>query len=268
MSDFESRYARLLTEWSLAVKPGQVVLIDSSYLAEPLIRQLVPAILRAGGHPDLSISIDGYERAKYEHASDEQLRFISPREKKAIETYDAIIYIRAPFNLRELESIPTSKKSLAVTARGPLKKVFMRRTADGSLTRTLCEYPTSARAQSAGMGLEEYRNFVAHACFLDEPDPVSCWQELHERQQEIVDMLNSCDIINYRGNDIDVTFSTKGRTWINSDGRTNMPSGEVFTSPVENTVNGKIRFSYPGIYMGQEISDITLEIRDGEVVTM
>ncbi|MEM1120221.1 MAG: aminopeptidase, partial [Bacteroidota bacterium] len=99
--------------------------------------------------------------------------------------------------------------------------------------------------------------------FLD--NPKQAWLDRRQTQQKIVDLLNQKDKVQYKGEGIDITFSTKGRTWINSDGQTNMPSGEVYTSPVEDSVNGVVHFSYPAVYMGHEVEGVTLWVKDGYV---
>lgn len=116
------------------------------------------------------------------------------------------------------------------------------------------------------MSQAEYADFVYNCCFLYEENPIACWEKLEKDQQKLVDLLNNKTQIQYKGSGIDVRFSTEGKKWINSSGKNNMPSGEVFTAPLENSVNGVVRFSYPGIFMGQEIEDIRLEIKDGQVV--
>jgi aminopeptidase len=127
----------------------------------------------------------------------------------------------------------------------------------------LCQYPTLASAKAADMTLEEYADFVFKACRLDEADPVAAWLDVRKNQQGIVDKLNTCDIIRYRNERTDIRFSVKGRTWINSDGRANMPSGEVFTGPVEDSVNGIVHFDYPSVYSGFDVQGITLTVKDG-----
>ena len=115
------------------------------------------------------------------------------------------------------------------------------------------------------MALEQYEAFVYGACHLYADSPIDEWLAVRQSQQQIVDLLNSRDHIRYRGEGIDIEFSTAGRTWINSDGQTNMPSGEVYTSPVEESVNGVIHFSYPAVYMGHEVEGVTLWVKDGMV---
>jgi len=115
------------------------------------------------------------------------------------------------------------------------------------------------------MSLKEYEDFVYSACRLDEDDPVAAWLEVRKEQQRFVDHLNKSSEIHYQSEDVDILFSCKGRTWINSDGKANMPSGEVFTGPVEDSVNGRINFTYPAIIMGNEVENVELEVKEGRV---
>ena len=127
-------------------------------------------------------------------------------------------------------------------------------------------WPTQALAQQAGMSLDEYAAFVAGALFLDQPDPVAAWQALSARQATLVERLSTARDIRIEAEGTDLTLSVEGRTWINSDGRRNMPSGEVFTGPHERSANGTIRFAIPSSPRGVEVADIELRFRDGEVV--
>jgi len=266
MKNIYKKYAKLLVNYSLELKKGDKVLIRSSYLAEDLLKEIYREALAAGAHPELRISLNGTEKIFYESASEDQLKYIPPTTKYVVENYEASIYVLAPFNLKELQNVDPLKKKSANMARADLVKTYMNRSATGSFRWSLCVFPTDASAQECGMSRSEYEEFVYSACFLYEDDPIDAWQKLGKKQQQIVDYLNDKDQIRYVGKDIDISFSASGRKWINSAGTKNMPSGEVFTSPVEDSVNGKIRFSYPGFYMGQEIEDIYLEVKNGEVV--
>lgn len=260
-------YARVLVEYSLDVQKGDKILIKSSYHARELVKFVYRDILKAGGHPEISISLPGIEKSFYDFASDEQLEYIPPSAKLYIEKYDGLLNIEAPYNLKALQSVDPQKKQKVSIAKTALNKTFMERAAAGNLKWTLCVFPTESAAQEAGMSKDEYSEFVFGACFLFEDDPIASWRSLRDTQQRVVDLLNTKSEIHYKSSDIDVKFSTKGRLWLNSAGTNNMPSGEVFSSPIEDSVNGKVRFSYPGIFMGQEIEDITLEIKDGLVVS-
>lgn len=265
-ADIIKKYAKLLVNYSLGIKKGDKLLIQSSYLAQELLKEVYAEALIAGAYPEFRISIEGTKKIFYDNASDNQLEYISPLTKYVYENFDSLLNVIASFNVKELQNTPPEKKQKCSAARAELSKTFMQRSAENKLRWTLCVFPTNAEAQESGMSLEEYRNFVFNCCFLYEDDPVQCWKKLDADQQKIVDYLNAAKEIQYKGKNLDVRFRTDGKKWLNSSGHHNMPSGEIFTAPVEDSVNGKVRFSYPGIYLGQEIEDITLEIKNGVVV--
>ncbi|MCS6819256.1 MAG: aminopeptidase, partial [Chitinophagales bacterium] len=152
-------------------------------------------------------------------------------------------------------------------AQQKLNQIYFERIGNGSLRRCLCQYPTPAAAADAGMNIEEYENFVFNACFLYEQNPAEKWLEIRRIQQRYVEYLDKVEQMQFIGPNIDISFSVKGRKWINSDGRANMPSGEVFSAPIENSVNGKVYFSYPTIFMGKEVEGIELEVKDGKIIS-
>jgi len=260
------KYADLMVNYCLALKKGDKFLIRGTYLAEDLLNEVYVAALKAGAHPEFQIGLNGSSRLFYEHASDAQLGYVSPLNQYVTENYDALLLVNAPFNMKELQTIDPAKKQAVSMAGTELTKTFFRRAAQDELRWSLCVYPADAAAQECDFSLAEYRDFVYSACFLYEDDPIAKWKQSHEVQQKTADFLNTTSSIRFVGNDIDVSFSTEGRKWINCSGQNNMPDGEIFTGPVEDSVNGKVRFSYPGFYMGQQIEDICLEIKAGEVV--
>lgn len=266
MNSMNQKYADVLVNYCLNLTKGDRVLIKGGHIAEPLLLEVYKEALKAGAHPQFEIFLNGAAKIFYDYAGEDQLKDISPTRKYIMENYDALINILSPFNLKELQNVDPKKKKIVNLAGAEISKTYMKRASDGSLKWNVCQFPCDPAAQESGMSIFEYQDFVYNACFLYESDPVSKWNEVHDSQQKMVDLLDKKKKIRYKGNDIDVEFSTEGRIWINSDGHHNMPSGEVFTSPVEDSVNGKIRFSYPAIFMGQEIEDITLEIKDGEII--
>lgn len=261
-----AKYADLLINYSLELRKGERLLISSSHLAEPLIGEVYKAALLAGGHPVLLIDLPEVEKTMLDYGNDSQIAYANPFFKTGMDEFETYLNIRAPFNLRELQNVDGDKQKMRTQANKPAMQSYFKRTGSGEMRRSLCQFPTVAAAQEAGMSLSEYSNFVFGACYLLEENPIGKWLEVRKFQQRIVDVLNGKSDIHYRGPDIDIRFSTKGRTWINSDGKANMPSGEVFTAPVENSVNGHIRFSFPGVFMGNEVEDIRLEVKDGVVI--
>lgn len=260
------KYARLLVEYCLSLKTGDRLFLQSTTLAEPLVREVYRAALQVGAVVEVDLAFCGKGRILLEEAQPSQLRHISPLYQKAMEEYEAYLYIRAPFNLREEQNVDAQQRKIRQEAHKAVQKTYFERTATLDLRRSLCQYPTQANAQEAGMSLEAYEAFVFGACHLYDEDPVQSWIEVGKSQQRIVDLLNSRREIHYKGDGIDLRFRTDDtRRWINSDGRTNMPSGEVYTSPLEDSANGVIRFSYPAIYMGHEVEGVTLYLKDGYV---
>ncbi len=263
-SEYLEKYAHLLVNYCVSLRPGERLFVSSTTLAEPLITEIYREALRAGGHCEFSLSTRGQAEALREHGREAQFAYVPTLYSKAINEFEAYINVMAPFDLRQPDAAPELKAARRA-AMQPLHTTYFARTADRRLKRSMCIYPTPALAAEAGMAEEEYARFVFHACKLDQQEPRAAWLGVRERQQAVVDHLNACSTFRYVNDRSDISFTTKGRTWINSDGQTNMPSGEVYTSPEEHSVNGHIHFDYPAIRNGEEVRGVTLEVRDGEI---
>ncbi len=261
-----SKYADLLVNYCLDVREGEKILVQSTLLAEPLVREVYRSALEAGAAAvEIDLAFREKELIFLKNASKTALETPAVAYEKAMREFDGFLFIRAPFNLRETASAPAEASKTRSAAMSELSKIYFERTATRSLKRNLCQFPTDAAAQEAGMSLSEYENFVFSACKLFENDPKKAWLAVRADQQRIVDRLNSSEKIAYRGPNVDLEFSCAGRTWINSDGQTNMPSGEVYTSPVEDSVNGRVHFTLPCLYQGHEVEDVTLWVKNGLV---
>jgi aminopeptidase len=261
-----SRYAHLLVHYCMEVKKGDKVLINSTLLAEPLVREVFREAYAAGAAlVEYDLAFRERELLYLRNASSEALQTPPTLMRLGMETFDCYLHIRAPYNLRENAELPQEASTLRSLTLAPINKAYFERTADRRLKRNLCQYPTDASAQEAGMSLSDYEQFVFGACKLFHDDPAAAWLDVRQSQQRIADHLNRCQSVRYLGDGTDITFSTKGRKWINSDGQTNMPSGEVYTSPVEDAVNGRVHFSYPCIYQGNEVEGVTLWVKDGYI---
>ena len=265
MTTLLAKYAHLLVHYCVEIKEGDRLYVSSTTLAEPLVREIYREALRAGAVVEVDLAFRGKGSILMAEGQGEQLRHIPTLYQRAMNEFDAYLNIMAPFNLREGHSVDAKKSKIRKQALRPISQKYFERTATRELKRNLCQYPTLANAQEAGMSYDEYERFVFGACQLYEEDPAAAWRAVRTSQQRIVDLLNSREKIRYVGEGIDISFSTKGRTWINSDGQTNMPSGEVYTSPVEDSVNGTVHFTYPVIYAGHAVEGITLWVKDGYV---
>jgi aminopeptidase len=253
-------FAALLCDYCLAVQAGEQVVVRSSSLAAPLLLALQRALLEREAWPLLRVSLPGQEEAFWSAARPPHLDSFAPLDLAEAEGADASLRIAAPENTRELASVPPALLSRAARARAPVREAALRRRWCVSL------WPTPAGAQQAGMSTTEFAAFVSHALFLDRPDPVAAWSDLSSVQAQLISKLAAASELRIEGEGTDLALSVAGRTWINSDGRRNMPSGEVFTGPVETSASGVIRFDIPSSPRGLEVSGIALEFREGVVV--
>ena len=260
------KLAEILVDYSVGVKKGDKVVINGSTIAGLLLKEIYGRVLQAGGYPYLVPSLPGAEEIFFKYASDEQIKHIPKPTELVYETYDVRIVILAEANTKSLSNVDPKKIVLNRQARSELMKTFMRRSASGELRWVVAPYPTNALAQDAEMGLSEYEDFVYRTCIPDLNDAVGYWRRFSERQQKVVDWLKGRKEIHIKAPDTDLRLSVAGRTFINCDGHHNMPDGEVFTGPVEDSAEGYVHFSYPTIYDGKEVTGVHLWFEKGKVV--
>jgi len=258
--------AKVVVDYCTKMEENDKVLIQTTTLAVPLVEAIYKESLKKGAHPEMSLYTDNMFALFYTYAKDHQLTYTSPFMKYYVENLDIIISILADYNLKHLTNVKPEKIATRSKAQEVINATIMKRAHEGTIEWTLTVYPTHALAQEAGMSLLEYEEFVYHACFVDTADPIAEWKKLSETQEKIVQHLNGKSTLHIVGEDTDLTMDITGRKWMNSDGHRNFPSGEVYTGPVEDSAEGTIRFTYPGIYMGKEVEDITLTFEKGKVV--
>ena len=260
------KLADLMVNYSVAVKPGDKVVIQGETSGEPLIKAVYAKVLQAGGHPFVLASLPGMEELVYKYGNDEQLKHLPEPYKQVMSTYDCRIYILSAANTKSLSNVDPAKTVVRAQSRTELLNILMRRSAAGELRWVLGPYPTNASAQDAEMSLTDYEDFVYSACLPDLNDPIGYWQRFSARQQKIVNWLQGKKTIHVTGKETDLRMSVAGRKFENCDGKMNIPDGEVFTGPVEESMEGHVYFSYPAIYGGREVTGVRLWFRQGEVV--
>ena len=258
--------AKILVDYSVEVKPNQLVRITGAPEGAPLILAVYQKALERGANPFLQIELEEAEELFYAYASDAQLDYVPPFRKDMIEQIDAAIGIWSDVNTKRLTNADPAKQSRRAVATRPLFDRFLERAAKKELRWTGTLYPTQAFAQDAEMSLREFEDFVYKACLVHEPDPIEAWRKISKEQQRIVDWLNKARQIHVVGLDTDLKLEVTGRTWINCDGHENFPDGEIFTGPIEESVSGNIRYSYPACVYGREVEDVRLTFRDGKVI--
>jgi len=258
------KLAKLSVDYSVEVKPKDKVLIQGIDETYPLINELYKRCLQKDAYPTIIANLD-VQYTFFKNAKEHQLTFVSPFEKTLAETFDVAISIHCEANPKRLSNIDPAKMRLRAAARKELAEIFYRRVAEGKLRWTALPFPNNAAAQEASMALQEYENFVYDSCLLSKPDPIAEWKKINKQQEGVSKFLNKASEFHIKGEDTDLAFNAKGRKWINSRGKENMPDGEIFTAPIEKSANGTIRFTYPGLHLGREVEDIKLTFKDGKV---
>lgn len=261
-----AKLAKVLVHYSIGAQPGQQVFVRTSPVADELTLAVHEELIKAGAHPFILNEVPGTQESFYKFASDEQLDYVSPVTKMIVETFDAYIHLWADVNTRGLSGIDPNRVARSRKAGSAINQKFLQRAAEGSFRWSLTVYPNNAMAQEADMSLRDYADFVYGAGMLDEDDPVSFWKAEGAKQQTLIRWLKGHDQAVIKGSNVDITLSIKERPFIECSGRENFPDGEIFTGPVEDSVNGWIRFKYPAIFSGQEINDIELWFENGKVV--
>jgi len=260
------KMAQVLVQYCCKIKKGQFVEIVAGIPAVPLVKEVYVAILKAGAHPFSRIVVEDLEELFYRHANNEQLQFVSPINRYSIEKIDAMIALRSPLNTKNLSGSDPKKQALSRKANHVIMDRFSKRAAAKQLAWVVTNYPTEAAAQDAGMSLSEYEDFVYRACMIDQKDPIAAWQKMSKYNQRLIDYLKRKKTIRLAAPDTDLTFKVGGRKWINCSGEYNFPDGEVFTAPIEDSMSGKIRFTFPAVYSGREVDDVRLEFGKGKVI--
>jgi aminopeptidase len=253
-------FARLLCGYCLNVRPGDQVVVRSTTLAAPLLLAVQSELLEREAWPLMRTELPGQSEGFWEAARDLHLDGFAAADLEEARIADCRLVIQAPENTRALAGADPAALARAARARGPLRDAAMKQRWCGTL------WPTPAGAQQAGMGSGAFAGFVRGATFLDRDDPAAAWRELHDRQARLIERLAPARELRIEAEGTDLRLNVEGRTWINSDGRRNMPSGEVFTGPREDSAEGRIRFTIPSNRGGGEIAGIELEFREGRVV--
>ena len=271
MSDLRiQKFAKILVEHSARIAPGDRVVIEATTVAEPLVRELFIQIMEKGGHPHPLIAFPGMmpfsqDEFYLTYANEAQLDFVPTFYKLAYDQFESRIRIHSATNTRATTSISAAKVQRRNRATATITESQMRRGGEGKFKWVTTLYPTDAYAQDAAMSLKEYEDFVFGAVHAHEDDPIAFWKSTAAGQQKAINFLADKSIVTLRGPNVDLTLSIKGRKFNNSTGTHNMPDGEIYTGPVEDSVNGWVKFTYPAIYQGVAVEGAELIFNRGRV---
>jgi aminopeptidase len=260
------RLADVLVGYCTRVRTGDLVCVDTGPAAAPLVEAVWRRVLEAGGHPHLRLDVDGAPDLLLREGTHEQLNWVSPVRRAEVERADVRIAIYADVNTRANGGVDPERQARFERSHDPIRRIHLARVGSGDLRGVVTLYPTQAAAQDADMSLPEYEDFVFRAGLLDHDDPRGEWEALGRAYGRLAGRLGQSAELRIVGDGTDLTLGVEGRTWVPSDGRENFPDGEVFTGPIETSVDGTISFTYPSSYAGRRISGVQLEFRGGEVV--
>jgi aminopeptidase len=258
--------ARILVGYSTEVKAGETVAIDGDNAAEPLLLAVYEEVLKAGGNPIVNVSLDGQAATYYKHAGDDQLDWISPVAEWMVDNVDVRIAVGASTNTRELSAVAPELQTRRQAATGELMARAMARSASGDFRWCYTLYPTSAYASEAEMSLADYEDFYYGACLATDGDPLTAWKRASAETERLAEWIDGHEEVRVTAPGTDITLGIAGRKFIPCDGRHNMPDGEFFTGPVEDSVEGEVTFHLPALIGGREVSGVRLRFESGRVV--
>lgn len=265
---FDQRWqqlAKIIVHHSLELQPNDLLRIQAEAIAKPLLYALYREALHAGALVIPKIVDPVFEEIMLKEGTPEQLQFVPSTLVHEIETMTTWCDIYSEINTKHFNQADQQRQLLRRKAFGPVQTLFYDRSTQNQLRWCDVLYPTEAFAQDAGMSLWDFEDLVVKSYLLDQPDPVKAWQTIHQQQQKVTDFLNSCRSIRIEGPDVDLSYRCEDRIWINCAGKRNLPDGEVFTAPIEDSVNGRLKISYPSIYQNNLVNGIQLVIEDGKV---
>jgi aminopeptidase len=258
--------ARILVEHSTGVSDGDVCTIEGESAAEPLLQAVYEEVLRAGGNPIVHMAMAGQSAAYFDLASDRQLEWVSPVAEWAVENADVRIAVMASQNTRALSKVPPERQTKRQAATQHLMKRAMERSAAGEYRWALTLFPTNAYASEAGLSLSAFEDFYYGACLATEEDPVGAWKRQSEETERLSDWIEGRSEVHVTGEGTDLRIGIEERTFIAATGKHNMPDGEFFTGPVEDSAEGEISFHLPATYSGREVSGVRFRFQGGKVV--
>ncbi len=247
--------ADILINHSTQIKPKETVLIASTELGQPLVEVLYKKVLAMGAFPLLKLTFSTLQPLYFKNADEEQLDTLLEIEELIYKKADVLINVRAPGNMKELSNVEPDRLTRRMKAMQPIQEWVL----SGNLRWTLCNFPTQALAQEAEMSLDEYENFVFGATNID-------WAAQAKFLKKVKDTFDQGDEVHLVGENTDLKFKISGRTGIVCDGSHNMPDGEVFYAPIDDSAEGYINYDFPAIYQGREVNNVRLEFKKGEVV--
>lgn len=251
-----NKLAHMLVNYSTALKKGEKVLIEYTGNERDIVCELVKEAYKVGAQPIVQLYDPKVQRAIIAGATDEQLRYMAEHDSKRMQNMQAYIGIRSGNNLFEMSDVSAEqmKKYSSLYSHEVHGKIRVPDT-----KWVVLRYPNESVAQQAKMSTEGFEDFYFDVCTLD-------YAKMSDAMDKLVSRLEKTEKVRIVGPNTDISFSIKGLPAIKCDGKLNIPDGEVFTAPVKDSVNGRITYNTPSLYMGKEFNNISLLFKDGKII--
>jgi aminopeptidase len=236
------------------MKRGEKILIDLADVPEEMGVALVREARARGAEPFVRVGMNRLQREMLAGATEEQYRCIAKHQLAEMRDMDAYIALRGSHNITEFSDVPAPRMALAMK--------HMRKVIDHRVKKTkwcVLRWPHPAMAQMAGMSTEAFEDFYFRVCLLDYKGQLPAMRTLKR-------MMDNTDLVHIKGPETDLRFSIKGIPALVSGGHYNVPDGEVFTSPVRDSVEGVVTYNAPSIYQGMAFDGVRLEFSKGKIV--
>jgi len=251
------KLAKLVVKYSVFIKPNENVIISGSSEAQDFMIALYKEILLAGGHPILRVNLPGLSPFFYKHAKEHQINKFPDHFDYTVKTAQKYISIDTENNTRELTNCDPKKITARQKVTHQISDYIVNR--KDKIRRCTVGFPCLALAQDADMSLTEYEIFVFNACLQD-------WQKIGKKMDKILARFKRGKKVHLIGEGVDLKMEIHGSRAVADKGEENMPGGEIFMAPVRESLNGWIRFDFPAIRDGKEVTDVFLKFEKGKVV--
>jgi len=249
--------ARLLVDYSVFVKKGENVVISGGSEAQNLLIALYKEVILKGAHPILKVGLPGLAPFYYKYAKKHQIEKYPDHFDYIVKNAQKYIGIDTTTNTKELTNSDPNKITARQKVVHPISDYVVNE--KPKIYRVTTTFPCEALAQDAEMDLVDYENFVYSACLQD-------WKKIGKRMEKIARRFRKGKKVHLIGENVDLKFEIHGKKLVVDDGKENMPGGEIFMAPVRESLNGYIKFEYPAIKSGKEVTDIELTFKDGKVI--
>lgn len=256
IDDRVQKLAKLVVRYCIEAKPNEDIVISASSEAEKFVKELYKELILAKADPLIKMHPEGIDYFYFKHATKRQLKSFQKEWYDSIKKAEGYIEVDTEFNTKELSNI--SQKKIAIREK-TLEKIDDYIFNSKKVKNVLVAFPCHAHAQDAEMSIEEWENFVFSACLID-------WKKFSEKYEKIAKKFHRGEKIELIGEGVDLKFSIKNRKAVLDNGKENMPGGEIYMAPIKGSLEGWIKFDFPGMYEGKEIRDIFLRFKKGKTV--